>query len=65
MKIIKTVVLFIIFLALGAYVYFYEIEGGKKREKIKELEEKVFKFENDSINIIQFFSDLMGVINPA
>jgi hypothetical protein len=52
MKLMKTIVLFIIFLALGAYVYFYEIEGGKKREKIKDLEEKVFKFEKDSISAI-------------
>ena len=40
MKGTKTLVLFLVFLALGAYVYFYEIEGGKKREKVKELEEK-------------------------
>jgi hypothetical protein len=52
MKIVKTVVLLLIFLALAAYVYFYEVEGGKKREKIKELEEKVFNFESDSINTI-------------
>jgi len=53
MKIMKTVVLFLIFIALSAYVYFYEIKGGKEREKIKESEEKVFNFESDSINAVE------------
>jgi hypothetical protein len=53
MKVMKTVILFLVFIALGAYVYFYEIEGGKEREKIKELEEKVFNFESDSISAVK------------
>ena len=37
------------FLALGLYVYFYEIRGEKKREEASEKEKKVFQFEQKDI----------------
>ena len=38
-----------IFLALAAFVYFYEIKGEKKREEAAEKEKKVFRFEEKDI----------------
>jgi uncharacterized protein DUF4340 len=37
------------FLALGAYVYFYEIRGEKQREEASEKEKKLFQFEQKDI----------------
>lgn len=48
----KTVVLFLIAVALGAYVYFYEIKGGREREKAQEYAEKVFHIKRDSVTAI-------------
>ena len=48
----KTLILLLIAIGLASYVYFYEIEGGKTREKEKEIAEKLFHFEKDSINQI-------------
>jgi len=39
----------IAFLALGSYVYFYEIKGEKKREEASEKEKKLFQFEQKDI----------------
>ncbi len=56
MKLMKTLVLFLIFAALGGYVYFYEIKGGEEREEQAKLEEKIFNFENDSVRAIEIRS---------
>jgi hypothetical protein len=39
-----TLVLFVICLGVGAFVYFYEIKGGEQRAKAKEAENVVWKF---------------------
>ncbi|MBN2424804.1 MAG: DUF4340 domain-containing protein [Calditrichaceae bacterium] len=54
----KTIIFLCIALALGAYVYFYEIKGGEEREKAKEESEKLFSLEKDSIQsvLIQSFA---------
>jgi len=54
-----TLVLLIVCLALGGYVYFYEIKGGEKREKAKEAEKQVWKFEGSDIELVRAvrFSD--------
>lgn len=52
----KTIFLVLIAIALGAYVYFYEIKGGEKRDKEKEIAEKLFDFEKDSVNYISINS---------
>ncbi|HID95370.1 MAG TPA: DUF4340 domain-containing protein [Candidatus Latescibacteria bacterium] len=44
-----TLVLAVIFAALGTYVYLYEVKGGAKRERAKELAKKVFPFEEDEV----------------
>lgn len=49
----KLVVLLIIFLGLGAFVYFYEIGGQEERQKAQELEESLFRLERDAIERIE------------
>jgi hypothetical protein len=56
MKIFRTLGLFIILIALSAYVYFYEIKGGEEREQQKSFEEKIFHFENDSVDVVEIRS---------
>jgi hypothetical protein len=51
-----TLILLIIVLALGAYVYFYEIKGGEQREKAKESENQVWKLEDRNIQQIDLIS---------
>lgn len=58
MKLVKTLILFIILAILASYVYFYEIKGGQEREKTKQLEDQVFNFEKDSVKTIEIRSAL-------
>jgi hypothetical protein len=51
----NTIILIMIAIALGAYVWFYEVEGGKEREKQKKRMEKILVFEKDSIRTIDIF----------
>ena len=51
-----TFVLLLVCLALGAYVYFYEIKGGEQREKAKQAENEIWKVENDDIQQIEIGS---------
>ncbi len=48
----NTIILVVIALALGAYVYFGEIKGGEKRAQEKAKAEKLFTVEKDSIDHI-------------
>lgn len=48
----KTITLLILAVALGAYVYFYEIKGGEERQKEKEIADQLFQFERDSVHTI-------------
>ena len=56
MKLMKTLILFLILAALGGYVYYYEIKGGEDRDKLAELEEQLFNFEKDSVKAIEIRS---------
>jgi uncharacterized protein DUF4340 len=56
MKLIKTLILFLILAALSGYVYFYEIKGGEELEEIAKLEEQLFDFEIDSVKAIEIRS---------
>jgi hypothetical protein len=47
-----TFTLLLVCIALGAYVYFYEIKGGEKREKAKEAESQVWKFDSADVEQI-------------
>jgi hypothetical protein len=51
-----TLVLLVVCLLLGCYVYFYEIKGGEQRQKAKEAENQVWKFEAASIQQIDLVS---------
>jgi hypothetical protein len=51
-----TLILLLVCLALGGYVYFYEIKGSQQREQAKEAENQVWKFEGQSIQQIELTS---------
>ena len=53
MKLVKTLALFVVLIILAAYVYFIEIEGGKEREKAKELQDmtNIEKLQENSLNL--------------
>lgn len=42
----------VLFVGLGAFVYFYEIEGGKKREEAAEEAKKLFRFDKEEVSAI-------------
>ena len=49
----KIGILFLAFLALVLWVYFYEIEGEKKRNEAKELEESLLGLEQEQISSVR------------
>ncbi|NWG14255.1 MAG: DUF4340 domain-containing protein [Acidobacteria bacterium] len=51
-----TWILLVICAALGAYVYFYEIRGGEKREKQKQEENRIWKLESNNIQQIELIT---------
>jgi hypothetical protein len=51
-----TLILLIVCLGLGAYLYFYEIKGGEKREKAKQAENQVWKLDSNEIKQIDIFA---------
>jgi hypothetical protein len=51
-----TLVLLIVCLALGGFVYFYEIKGGEQREKAKQAESQIWKIEDKDIQQIDLVS---------
>lgn len=57
-----TLVLLIMCLALGSYVYFYEIKGGEQREKAKEAENQLWKLESNSIQQMNFVSPKSNIV---
>jgi hypothetical protein len=58
MKWMKNIVLFVLLLILAAYVYFYEIKGGEKREQEKQQADQVFQLEPDSVKSLEVRSAL-------
>jgi len=48
----KTILMVLLAAALGAYVWFYEIEGEEQRKAEQELEEKVIAVNKDSIQTL-------------
>jgi len=48
----KTIILFILFLALAVFVYFYEYKGSQEREKVEELKASLLKIERDEIESV-------------
>lgn len=52
MKLRTTLIMLAIFLAIGGYVYFYEMQGGEKRKAEKEASEKLVAFNKDSVTAL-------------
>ena len=48
-----TWILLLICLALGCFIYFYEIKGGEEREKAKEAEKRFWVIEGNQIKQIE------------
>ena len=44
-----TIIVAVLAIALGAYVYFYEIKGGEERRQAEQQAKKIFLFEDDQI----------------
>jgi hypothetical protein len=51
-----TLILFVVCLALGSYLYFYEIKGGEQRAKEQEAENQVWKLESGTITRIDLIT---------
>ncbi len=51
-----TLILFVVCLLFGCYVYFYEIKGGEQRTKAKEAENQVWKLEANTVQQIDLSS---------
>ncbi len=49
----KIGILLTVFLALVAFVYFYEIVGGREREKARSLEESLLRAQQEEITIVE------------
>jgi len=49
----KIGVLFVIFLALAAFVYFYEIVGEREREEARSLEESLLRTQQEEITAVE------------
>jgi hypothetical protein len=56
MKFKGTLVLLIVCLAFGGFLYFYEIKGGEEREKAKQAENQTWKIEGKDIQQIDLVS---------
>lgn len=54
MKLKNTLILLVIFIILGAYVYFVEIKKHRKDEQVEKESKKVFTLVKDSINTLIF-----------
>jgi hypothetical protein len=51
-----TLILLLVCLALGGYLYFYEIKGGEQREKAKQAENQIWKLDGQNIQEIDLTS---------
>ncbi|PHJ63536.1 hypothetical protein VF14_19725 [Nostoc linckia z18] len=47
-----TLILVLLALGLGSFVYFYEIKGATQREEIKEQNQKIFSFAEDDVQAL-------------
>jgi hypothetical protein len=57
-----TLILLVVCLALGSYLYFYEIKGGEQRDKAKEAEGQLWKLESNSIQQIDLISPKNNIV---
>ncbi|MGB7439830.1 MAG: DUF4340 domain-containing protein [Coleofasciculaceae cyanobacterium] len=52
-----TLVLLLLAILLGGFVYFYEIQGAPKREAAKSTKQPLFSFEEDQIKSLAIYQD--------
>jgi len=53
MKLQKTtLILILLALGLGGFVYFYEIKGAPQREEVKEKKQQIFSFKEDDVQFL-------------
>lgn len=45
----STLILILLALGLGGFVYFYEIKGAPQREEVKEKKQQIFSFKEDDV----------------
>jgi hypothetical protein len=57
-----TLTLLVLCLALGGYLYFYEIKGGEKREKAKQAENQFWKVEGKDVQQIELSAPENNII---
>lgn len=57
-----TIVALVLAIALGAFVYFYEVKGGKARREATEQAKKVFVFKEDQIKSISIIRPDTSVV---
>jgi hypothetical protein len=56
-----TLILLLVCVALGSYLYWYEIRGGEKREKAKQAESQVWKLDSKDIQQIELSSPSLHI----
>jgi hypothetical protein len=56
-----TFVLLVLCAGLGAFLYFYEIKGGEKREKAKQEEKVVWKIPNDDVQQVDIITPALHI----
>lgn len=52
-----TLILLVLTISLGGFVYFYEIQGAPKREAAKSTKQPLFSFEEDQIQSLTIYRD--------
>lgn len=62
MRFKTTYILGIVFIALVAFIYFYEIEGGKRRKAKEEEESKFLHFKKEDVYSVKLSSDKDTVV---
>jgi Domain of unknown function (DUF4340) len=56
-----TLILLLLALSLGTFVYLYEIRGGTQREEVKEKKQQIFAFTADDVQSLQVTTQKLTV----
>ena len=49
----KIIVLLVVFLGMGLFVYFYEVKGREKREETQKLKESLLRMKQEEITLVE------------
>ena len=59
----KIVVLLVVFLGMGLFVYFYEVKGRERREEAQKLEESLLRMKQEEITLVEVQRpDMKGIV---